>query len=57
MTGKVIDVNTGLAIPVKSIKIDVGVDNWRDGIWATIVVPIDEIYLDDIPVEIEADTE
>ena len=57
MLGKVTDIDTGLVIPIKSIKIDIGVDNWRDGVWATIVVPFEEIYLDDIPAEIEADAE
>jgi hypothetical protein len=53
MLSKVTDINTGLVIPVRSIKIDAGVDNWKDGILATIVVPIEELELDGVLTKIE----
>lgn len=48
MLSEVTDIETGLIIPVKSIKIDVGVNNWHDGIIATIEVPIEELWLDGV---------
>ena len=54
MLCKVSDIETGLVIPVKSIKIDVGVHNWKDGVWATIEVPIEELDLDGVLTKIEA---
>lgn len=57
MLGKVTDIETGIAIPVKSIKIDVGVHNWRDGVWATIVVPVEELELDGVLTQIETEAD
>ena len=55
MLSKTIDIETGLIIPVKSIKLDIGVHNYRDGVWATIVVPIEELELDGVLTKIEAE--
>jgi hypothetical protein len=52
---KVSDIETGLVIPVKSIKIDIGVHNHLDGVWATIVVPIEELELDGVLTRIKTD--
>jgi hypothetical protein len=45
---KVTDIETGIVIPVRAIKIDVNVNNMHDGIWATIEVPIEELDLDGV---------
>lgn len=55
MLSKVTDIETGLVIPIKSIKIEVDIKNRRDGIWATIVVPIEEMELDGVLTKIKTD--
>lgn len=57
MLAKVTDIETGLVIPVKSIKIEAGIDNWRNGVLATIVVPIEELDLDGVLTRIETSSE
>lgn len=51
---KVVDIETGLVIPVRSIKIDISTQNMHDGVWATIEVPIEELELDGVLTKIEA---
>ena len=55
MLSKVTDIETGLVIPIKSIKIEAGVDNWKDGVLATIVVPIEELELDGVLTKIKTE--
>jgi hypothetical protein len=52
MLSKVYDIETGLLIPVRSVKIDMNVDNWKDGIFATIEVPVTEIEMDNITAKV-----
>lgn len=48
MLSKVTDIETGLVIPIRAIKIDANLDNMQEGVWATIVVPIEELELDGV---------
>ena len=48
MLTKVSDIETGLVIPVRSIKIDMGIHNHKDGVIAIIEVPIEELELDGV---------
>lgn len=60
MLSKVTDMETGLIIPVRSIKIDMGVDNMHRGeyqVYATIVVPIEEMELDGVLTKIKTEEE
>jgi hypothetical protein len=43
MLSKVYDIETGLLIPVRSIKIEMGVHNYQNGIVAILEVPIQEL--------------
>lgn len=54
---KVTDIETGLVIPIKGIKIDINLDNMYAGVWATIVVPIEELELDGVLTKIETQEE
>jgi hypothetical protein len=51
---KVTDIETGIVIPIRAIKIDINLKNMRDGVWATIEVPIEELDLDGVLTRIEA---
>lgn len=56
MLSKLTDMETGLAIPIKSISFSFGVDDINKGnyrSYATVVVPIEELELDGILTKIE----
>lgn len=53
MLSKLTDMETGKAIPIESIEINLSVHNWQSGAWATIKVPIEEIVIEDMPTEIK----
>jgi hypothetical protein len=57
MMSRLIDIETGISIPIKSIKIDMGIHNWRDEACATVVIPLSEIELDDMLVEFVTEKE
>lgn len=52
MMSKVTDIDTGLIIPVVSVKIEMGVNNWTDGIQATLVVLVDELEIDKVTADV-----
>ena len=57
---KVTDIETGLVIPVRSIKLDMGVDKSNRGeygVMATIVVLIEELDLDGVLTKINTHQE
>jgi hypothetical protein len=50
---EVTDIETGINIPVRSIRLDMSVDNWTSGVMAIIEVPIEELELDGVLTKIE----
>jgi len=48
MLTKIIDINSGVIIPVKSVTLDMDIEHWSNGVMATIVVPVEELELDGI---------
>lgn len=53
MLSKLTDIESGLVIPITGIKIDLSVEKWKDGVYATVALPIDEIEIVDTPILLE----
>jgi hypothetical protein len=52
MLSKLIDMETGIVIPIRSIKIDMSIKNYQDGIVATVEIPIEMLDIENMQTEL-----